>query len=106
MDNGFRKTGARNKQIDALRALALLLVLGHHFGNKVYGVSTWIPLWTQMGWSGVDLFFVLSWLPNFRASIQGIQGQWHPSNWSLLDATWPEDLPRILCCFTRFCSNC
>ena len=60
MNNGFRKTGARNKQIDALRALALLLVLGHHFGNKVYGVSTWIPLWTQMGWSGVDLFFVLS----------------------------------------------
>ena len=60
MNNGLQKTGARNKQIDALRALALLLVLGHHFGDKVYGVSSWIPLWTQIGWSGVDLFFVLS----------------------------------------------
>ena len=42
----------RLKQLDALRALAVILVLGHHV--------TWNPLWVRFGWSGVDLFFVLS----------------------------------------------
>jgi len=42
----------RLKQLDALRALAVILVLGHHV--------TWNPIWVRFGWSGVDLFFVLS----------------------------------------------
>ena len=42
----------RLKQLDALRALAVILVLGHHV--------TWNPIWVRYGWSGVDLFFVLS----------------------------------------------
>ena len=42
----------RLKQLDALRGLAVILVLGHHV--------TWNPLWVRFGWSGVDLFFVLS----------------------------------------------
>ena len=42
----------RLKQLDALRALAVLLVLGHHV--------TWNPIWVRFGWSGVDVFFVLS----------------------------------------------
>ncbi len=42
----------RNKVLDALRGVAILLVLGRH---------TFISeLWNKVGWSGVDLFFVLS----------------------------------------------
>lgn len=42
----------RNINLDALRGVAILLVLGHHLD--------FYPLWTRMGWAGVDLFFVLS----------------------------------------------
>lgn len=42
----------RNKRLDILRCVAILLVLLYH-GN------TWIAV-TQTGWAGVDLFFVLS----------------------------------------------
>ncbi|MBW4495048.1 MAG: acyltransferase [Oscillatoria princeps RMCB-10] len=42
----------RLKQLDALRAVAILLVMGRH-----KFVS---DLWYRIGWTGVDLFFVLS----------------------------------------------
>ena len=42
----------RLKQLDILRAVAILLVLGRHF-------DIFEP-WHLGGWSGVDLFFVLS----------------------------------------------
>ena len=42
----------RIKQLDALRAIACLMVIGYH--------SKWVPVWSTFGWSGVDLFFVLS----------------------------------------------
>lgn len=42
----------RNVNLDALRGIAILLVLGRHF--KCFA------LWTKIGWAGVDLFFVLS----------------------------------------------
>ncbi len=42
----------RLKQLDALRTIAVLLVLGRHL--------TWNPIWFRIGWTGVDLFFVLS----------------------------------------------
>jgi len=42
----------RNKNLDALRAVAVLMVLGAHFEIN------W--LWKRVGWLGVDLFFVLS----------------------------------------------
>jgi peptidoglycan/LPS O-acetylase OafA/YrhL len=42
----------RLKQLDALRAIAVLLVMGRHL--------TWNPVWFRVGWTGVDLFFVLS----------------------------------------------
>jgi len=42
----------RNLNLDALRGVAILLVLGRHFEC--------FPLWTRIGWAGVDLFFVLS----------------------------------------------
>jgi peptidoglycan/LPS O-acetylase OafA/YrhL len=42
----------RNHQLDLLRGIAILLVLGHHY--------VYFKYWTQFGWVGVDLFFVLS----------------------------------------------
>src|SRR6266536_4891341 len=51
-NRGNRKLKTRNRNLDALRAVAILLVLGRHFG--------YFRLWDQVGWAGVDLFFVLS----------------------------------------------
>ena len=42
----------RNQSLDALRGVAILLVLGRHF--------PYYALWHRIGWAGVDLFFVLS----------------------------------------------
>ncbi len=42
----------RNKRLDVLRCVAILLVIGHH--------AQTFPVWTRIGWVGVDLFFVLS----------------------------------------------
>jgi peptidoglycan/LPS O-acetylase OafA/YrhL len=42
----------RNKRLDILRCVAVLLVLGRH--GFMQG------LWLEVGWAGVDLFFVLS----------------------------------------------
>src|SRR5438874_6217145 len=46
------KLTARNQRLDILRGIAILLVLGRHHDT--------IPLWSKIGWVGVDLFFVLS----------------------------------------------
>jgi peptidoglycan/LPS O-acetylase OafA/YrhL len=42
----------RSKQLDILRVIAVLLVIGRHYDVH--------PLWYRMGWTGVNLFFVLS----------------------------------------------
>jgi peptidoglycan/LPS O-acetylase OafA/YrhL len=42
----------RNQSLDVLRAVAVVLVIGHH--------SSYYPAWQKIGWAGVDLFFVLS----------------------------------------------
>ncbi len=58
------KTASRNPQLDILRGLAVLLVLGRHFPAGTVHLSGWavnlIKMWHRIGWSGVDLFFVLS----------------------------------------------
>ena len=46
------QTGRRNTNLDCLRAIAILMVLGRHAGHLFY--------LTRVGWAGVDLFFVLS----------------------------------------------
>lgn len=50
-------------QLDVLRAVAILLVLGRHpvVDPKDAGFLRWpATLWFNFGWTGVDLFFVLS----------------------------------------------
>ena len=42
----------RNKRLDILRCVAILMVIAHH--------SNSFPILTKVGWVGVDLFFVLS----------------------------------------------
>jgi len=45
--------------LDHLRAAAIALVLLFHY-NFYYGVPGWLDAFSSFGWSGVDLFFVLS----------------------------------------------
>src|SRR5277367_6183127 len=42
----------RNKRLDVLRCVAVVTVILHHSGDSTF--------FTQAGWTGVDLFFVLS----------------------------------------------
>src|SRR5215211_479046 len=57
----------RLKNLDVLRAVAVLLVLGRHV-NVVAPMPADVPgpvalairAWVKVGWTGVDLFFVLS----------------------------------------------
>jgi peptidoglycan/LPS O-acetylase OafA/YrhL len=55
---------ARSQVLDAIRAIAVLMVLGRHFINVVRGIppelSSILQRWQAFGWMGVDLFFVLS----------------------------------------------
>src|SRR5689334_13474138 len=59
----------RNRSLDILRGIAILLVLGHHFpaqptlAGTVDAGSTlprYAQIWFSIGWTGVELFFVLS----------------------------------------------
>src|SRR5688572_12037764 len=58
-------TGAAGRlgSIDVLRAVAVLLVLGHHMdlpGSGPAVLRSALAAWQRGGWVGVDLFFVLS----------------------------------------------
>jgi len=44
--------------LDHLRALAIIFVFFFHY--KFFGHPAWEPAITSFGWTGVDLFFVLS----------------------------------------------
>lgn len=57
------KAAPRSVGIDALRAVAILLVIGCHFVIDPAAAGFAAPLaqaWYRVGWAGVDLFFVLS----------------------------------------------
>lgn len=60
----MENSSSRNRSLDLLRGLAVLLVLGRHMPHDIYGQSSWVfqmlQGWHHIGWAGVDLFFVLS----------------------------------------------
>ena len=54
---------ARNTNLDALRGVAILMVLGCHAGMAIallHAATVYTFYWDRIGWAGVDLFFVLS----------------------------------------------
>lgn len=57
-----RPAPQRLQQLDLLRGVAILLVLGSHMYRLAGSSNLPLPLriWQQCGWCGVDLFFVLS----------------------------------------------
>ena len=63
-DNLFCPPAGWLSSLAGLRAIAVLLVLNHHFGSyfaSAYGENAYTKfLLTKDGWIGVDLFFVLS----------------------------------------------
>ena len=46
--------------LDHLRALAIMLVFFFHYFILSGGKPNWLPDYAKFGWTGVDLFFVLS----------------------------------------------
>jgi len=57
MNPFFNYNSKRLNGLDHLRALAILLVMVFHYGR---GIPSWLEPVRQIGWTGVDLFFVLS----------------------------------------------
>src|SRR5215212_8965764 len=58
----YRHRG-RSLPMDMLRGVAILLVLGRHYvvaPENLGLVQPFAATWTTIGWSGVDLFFVVS----------------------------------------------
>ncbi|MCW3085289.1 MAG: Acyltransferase [Bacteroidetes bacterium] len=51
-------TGKKIFGLDVLRTMAILLVFSWHY--KRYGIPGWLSGISDFGWTGVDLFFVLS----------------------------------------------
>ena len=54
----------RIPELDGVRGVAILLVIAYHFGTTMTGQSRGIEsayrVMVGLGWTGVDLFFVLS----------------------------------------------
>ena len=53
----FNFNSERLHGLDHLRATAIILVMFFHYGR---GIPDWLKPIAQIGWTGVDLFFVLS----------------------------------------------
>jgi peptidoglycan/LPS O-acetylase OafA/YrhL len=55
--------GGRLRELDALRAIAVLVVMFYHYGTRfdsLYGHATPWPVSTSLGYYGVHLFFMIS----------------------------------------------
>lgn len=57
MNKIFNYKSDRLNGLDHLRAIAIFLVMLFHYGR---GIPSWLGPIKQIGWTGVDLFFVLS----------------------------------------------
>jgi len=59
-----QNTSSRIPQLDGLRGIAIAMVLVYHYAGNTVGIQPHFPLplalLVDFGWSGVDLFFVLS----------------------------------------------
>src|SRR5262245_23786679 len=63
LENSSSPSGTRVDALDGLRAVAILLILLWHFTpnhNSNQGLRSIVFKIADIGWSGVDLFFVLS----------------------------------------------
>ena len=47
------------RELDGLRGIAIALVMTHHFWPRTGPLTRWHEF-AQLGWMGVDLFFVIS----------------------------------------------
>lgn len=54
------KTQNKLYGLDHLRCLAIFLVFVFHYRSSVFGHPEWLTGFARFGWTGVDLFFVLS----------------------------------------------
>ncbi|EHQ30077.1 acyltransferase family protein [Mucilaginibacter paludis] len=54
----MRSFSGKFNGLDHLRAVAILLVLTFHY--RMFGHPDWVDTYGGLGWTGVDLFFVLS----------------------------------------------
>src|SRR6266403_1051350 len=120
----FKSESKRLRQLDILRGVAVLLVIGHHVILQPEESGMFQPLVNvliRFGWSGVDLFFVLSGfllllvreqgnvhralghiLPNFF-HIQNYLGTARPHTWSLaVEEHFYLLLPLLLLLLLRF----
>lgn len=70
------QTAAKFYGLDHLRALAIILVFLFHYYILSGGQPAWLPDAASFGWTGVDLFFVLSgFLISFQLFAQAKAGQ-------------------------------
>jgi peptidoglycan/LPS O-acetylase OafA/YrhL len=62
LDTAIKKTAKlpRLVYLDVLRAVAIVMVIGHHRPEEWARAGRWLAAWFKVGWAGVDLFFVLS----------------------------------------------
>lgn len=58
--NSENKSAEKFYGLDHLRALAIFLVFFFHYFILSGGEPKWLPDYAKFGWTGVDLFFVLS----------------------------------------------
>jgi len=84
-----------NDEIQVLRAVAILLVMGHH----LQALFNWEPdRWHSFGtglWAGVDLFFVISGYVISRPLLPRIDGKKGVEFWREVGAFWLKRFYRI-----------
>lgn len=84
----------RIHSLDFLRGLAVLLVLFRHLPNRdTSGVLHFVQ---TIGWTGVDLFFVLSGFLISGIAFQGFRPLWKARREAVLVASRPENLAFVL----------